>query len=90
MIWVFPLYWALITTFKPEHEVVRPYIELWPDTFTLDAYVYIIANTEIGIWYLNSIITRSAITVARRRSWPRPAATPSPSCASPAGRCSGG
>ena len=27
VIWAFPLYWAVITTFKPEQEVVRPYIE---------------------------------------------------------------
>jgi multiple sugar transport system permease protein len=64
VIWAFPLYWAIITTFKPEHEVVRPYIELWPDTFTLEAYFHIIANTKIVRWYLNSIIVSGVITVA--------------------------
>lgn len=63
VIWAFPLYWAVITTFKPEHEVVRPYIEFWPETFTLEAYWHIITNTAIGRWYLNSIITSVAITV---------------------------
>ena len=62
-IWAFPLYWLVITTFKPEDEVVRPYIELWPDTFTFDAYVHIIEHTKIVTWYLNSIITSTAITV---------------------------
>jgi multiple sugar transport system permease protein len=60
-VWAFPLYWAVITTFKPEDEVVRPYIELWPDTFTLQAYIHIITNTNLGIWYFNSILTASAI-----------------------------
>lgn len=64
VIWAFPLYWAVITTFKPEQEVVRPYIELWPDTFTFEAYTHIITNTGIARWYLNSIITAGAITVA--------------------------
>lgn len=64
VIWAFPLYWAVITTFKPEHEVVRPYIELWPDTFTLDAYFHIITNTKIVRWYINSIVVAGAITVA--------------------------
>jgi multiple sugar transport system permease protein len=64
VVWAFPLYWAVITTFKPEHEVIRPYIELWPDTFTLEAYVHIIKNTKIVTWYINSIITAGAITVA--------------------------
>jgi multiple sugar transport system permease protein len=63
VIWAFPLYWAVITTFKPEQEVVRPYIELWPDTFTFEAYTHIINNTGIVRWYLNSIITAGAITV---------------------------
>ena len=63
MIWAFPLYWLVITTFKPEDEVVRPFIELWPDTFTFEAYVHIINNTKIVRWYINSIITSSTITV---------------------------
>ena len=54
VIWAFPLYWLVITTFKPEYEVVRPYIELWPDTFTFEAYVHIIKNTKIIHWYINS------------------------------------
>ena len=63
VIWAFPLYWLVITTFKPEDEVVRPFIELWPDTFTFEAYVHIINNTKIVRWYINSIITSSTITV---------------------------
>ena len=63
VIWAFPLYWAVVTTFKPEHEVIRPYIELLPDTFTLDAYFHIIENTRIVRWYINSIITSLSITV---------------------------
>ena len=63
VIWAFPLYWAVVTTFKPEHEVIRPYIELLPDTFTLEAYFHIIENTRIVRWYINSIITSLSITV---------------------------
>jgi multiple sugar transport system permease protein len=63
LLWAFPLYWALVTSFKPEDEVVRPYIELWPDTFTTQAYVYIWSQTELARWYLNSFITAAAITV---------------------------
>ena len=63
VIWAFPLYWLVITTFKPEDEVVRPYIELWPDTFTFGAYVHIIEHTKIVTWYVNSIIVSTAITL---------------------------
>ena len=34
ILWAFPLYWGVITSLKPEDEVVRSYIELWPDTLT--------------------------------------------------------
>jgi multiple sugar transport system permease protein len=63
VIWAFPLYWGVITTFKPEHEVVRPYVELWPETFTFENYVHILVNTKIGYWYVNSAVTSLAITV---------------------------
>jgi multiple sugar transport system permease protein len=63
VVWAFPLYWLVITTFKPEFEVVRPYVELWPEHFTFESYVHIIANTKIVTWYINSIITSAAITI---------------------------
>lgn len=63
IVWAFPLYWAVVTTFKPEFEVVRPYIELWPEHFTIEAYIHVITNTRLGIWYVNSIIISSTVTV---------------------------
>ncbi len=62
VIWAFPLYWAAVTTFKPETEVVRPYIELWPETFTFEAYSHVLFNTNIGLWYLNSLIVAASVT----------------------------
>jgi multiple sugar transport system permease protein len=63
VIWAFPLYWAVVTSLKPEDEVVRPYIELWPDTLTFSHYVFALTQTEIGRWYVNSIVTAVAVTV---------------------------
>jgi multiple sugar transport system permease protein len=63
MVWAFPLYWAMITTLKPETEIIQPYIDLWPDTFTLDAYWHVFTRTKVGIWYMNSVATAIAITV---------------------------
>lgn len=59
----FPLYWALVTTLKPESEVVAPGLGLWPRQFTLDAYVYVLTQSKISTWYLNSLVTSSAVTV---------------------------
>ena len=60
--WAFPIYWALVTSFKPEQDVVRPGIELWPARFTFEAYTFTLFNTKIGLWYLNSLATSLAVT----------------------------
>ena len=62
-LFAFPLYWALVTTFKPEYEVVRPGVELWPEHFTFQNYIHVLLETKIGIWYVNSLITSAAVTV---------------------------
>ena len=61
--WAFPLYWGLVTTFKPEYEVVRPGVALWPAHFTLENYGHVLLETKIGLWYINSLITSGAATV---------------------------
>lgn len=62
IIWAFPIYWTLITSFKPESEVIVEGISLFPKNFTIEAYSFIWENTNIARWYLNSIITSSFIT----------------------------
>ena len=62
-LWAFPLYWGLVTTFKPEYLVVRPVVHLWPEHFTVENYVHALLETKIGLWYINSLITSGAVTV---------------------------
>ena len=63
MFWAFPLYWGLITTFKPEYRVVRPGFALWPRHFTFENYGHVLLETKIGLWYVNSLITSGAVTI---------------------------
>ena len=63
IIWAFPLYWGVITSLKPEDEVVRPFIELWPDHLTFEHYITALTRTQIGIWYLNSLIVAGSVTL---------------------------
>lgn len=63
IIWAFPLYWGLITTFKHEYEIVRPGFQAWPEHFTFENYVHVLLQTKIGYWYINSLITSVAVTV---------------------------
>lgn len=61
--WAFPIYWALVTSFKPEQDVVQPGVEFWPKHFTFEAYTFVVVNTKLAIWYVNSLVTSIAITV---------------------------
>lgn len=63
ILWAFPLYWGMVTTFKPEQDIVRPGLNLWPETWTLDAYEHVLFNTKIGTWYFNSLVTAGSVTV---------------------------
>ena len=63
LLWFFPLYWSIVTSLKPEYDVVQPGLALLPQHPTLDAYTYVFANTAILRWYLNSTGTSVAVTV---------------------------
>ncbi|MEQ8739025.1 MAG: carbohydrate ABC transporter permease, partial [Hoeflea sp.] len=63
ILWAFPIYWGIVSSLKPDDEVVRPYIELWPDTLTFEHYIFALTETQIGYWYLNSIATALGVTI---------------------------
>lgn len=63
VLWAFPLYWGVISSLKPEDEVVRPYIALWPETLTFQHYVHAITATQIGKWYVNSVAVAVGVTL---------------------------
>ena len=63
VLWAFPIYWAIVSSLKPDNEVVRPYVELWPDTLTFEHYVFALTQTQIGYWYLNSIVTALGVMI---------------------------
>lgn len=62
VIWAFPLYWGVVSSLKPEDEVVRPFIELWPETLTFQHYIFALTSTQIGLWYLNSVVVTVGVT----------------------------
>jgi multiple sugar transport system permease protein len=63
IVWAFPLYWAVITSLKPEFQVVKPGFDIWPRTLTFDAYIHILFTSQIGTWYINSLVTSVGVTV---------------------------
>jgi multiple sugar transport system permease protein len=63
VIWAFPIYWGVISSLKPEDEVVRTYIELWPQTLTFEHYFFALTSTQIGSWYVNSVAVAVGVTI---------------------------
>jgi multiple sugar transport system permease protein len=62
LLWIFPLYWGVVSSLKPEDEVIRPFIELWPEHLTFEHYTSTLLNTQIGRWYLNSVAVAVGVT----------------------------
>ena len=60
-IWFFPIYWALVTSFRTDDESIKSY-SLWPERPTLQSYLYIIQHSKLPIFYLNSTIVSLAVT----------------------------
>ncbi|ULH17184.1 carbohydrate ABC transporter permease (plasmid) [Deinococcus sp. KNUC1210] len=61
--WVFPMYWAVVTSVKPENDTVALPPTIWPQTFDFSSYTYIFQNSPLVRWYLNSVLTSVAITI---------------------------
>lgn len=62
-IWIFPIYWAFVTSIRTESRVVSDSAGLWPDELNLSSYVDALFNTQLINWYINSIAT-AVITTA--------------------------
>ena len=61
--WLFPLYWIAATALKSETETVAippSFVPLPPD---FEAFTFVIQNSPIFRWYLNTILVSAVITV---------------------------
>lgn len=62
-VWVLPLLWAFITSFRPEGEIATDPTSWWSDNWNIDAYRSVIGAGNIYVWYINSAVT-ATITAA--------------------------
>jgi multiple sugar transport system permease protein len=62
LVWVFPLYWAVNTSFTVDEKTAQIPPQWFPIPILTDAFTYVIKNTAIIRWYLNSVLTSLAIT----------------------------
>jgi multiple sugar transport system permease protein len=59
----FPAVWILLTSFKPELELVQKPITYLPQDFTVQTYVLVFAQQTIGLYLLNSVVDATASTI---------------------------
>jgi multiple sugar transport system permease protein len=60
--WIFPLYWALVTSIRSDQRVVQQ-PGILPDELNLSSYAAALFGTQLPTWYFNSVGTALIITV---------------------------
>jgi arabinogalactan oligomer/maltooligosaccharide transport system permease protein len=56
VIWLFPVFWVVLTSFRGEKGSFIPYF--WPKSFTIDNYVKLFTDTKqfyYGKWFMNTL-----------------------------------
>lgn len=56
VLFLLPFIWMLLSSFKPENEIVQLTPTLWPETFTLYNFEYLFQNMKFGIYLKNTLI----------------------------------
>lgn len=60
---ILPVYWMIITSFKPSKEIINTqHITYWPETITFEHYQQLFKTMHYGIYLRNSLIV--AVSVA--------------------------
>ena len=57
VIWLFPVFWVVLTSFRGEKGSYAPYF--WPKTFTFDNYIKLFTETEqfyFAKWFSNTLV----------------------------------
>lgn len=62
-IWIFPLYWAVVTSMKSEDQTIAQPPTLIPQSLDFSSYSYILQNSPLLRWYGNSVLTTVLITL---------------------------
>jgi multiple sugar transport system permease protein len=60
---VFSFIWMLLTSFKPENDIVQFPPRLWPERWTLANYIDIWSRVPFGRLFLNSILFAGGVTL---------------------------
>ena len=62
IIWVFPIYWAIVTSLKLESNTLTNPPQWLPNPLTLASYTRVLGESGIFRWYFNSFLTSVVTT----------------------------
>lgn len=60
LITLFPLYWILLTSFKPASQIAEYPVRYWPREFSLENYTGLFQKAQFGSYLFNSVIVSAA------------------------------
>lgn len=56
LIWIYPIVWTLVSSFKPQADFFKEQLTLFPKTVTVDNYVRVWSKANFAVYFLNSVI----------------------------------
>lgn len=60
IITIFPLYWILLTSFKPESQIAEYPVRYWPRDFSLENYASLFQKSDFAQYIINSLVVASS------------------------------
>ena len=60
--WLFPLYWIAATSLKSETDTIAMPPSLVPLPPNFDSFIYVVQNSPIFRWYLNTVFVSTTVT----------------------------
>jgi multiple sugar transport system permease protein len=62
LLMVLPFLWMVVSSIKPEAEVMRVPPTWWPETVTLDNYTQLFSRLDFPTYFFNSVVVALAVT----------------------------
>lgn len=56
LIWIYPIVWTIVSSFKPQPDFFKEQLTLLPSTLTLDNYIRVWSKANFAVYFLNSVI----------------------------------
>ena len=56
LIWIYPIVWTIISSFKPQADFFKEQLSLFPATWTLDNYVRVWSKANFAVYFFNSVV----------------------------------